>query len=172
MKLTHIIRYIVGILILVNCAVPATREGMTYKNFEPRKKIKESIYIDQSVGGSETNPFLVSKIANEEFTNAIQDSIKESDLFHVVDEKKENVWLLKSEIINQDQPYFSFSTNCKVLVKYSLYKSNTLVKEFQIEETASASLSDSLRPIKRVQLANEKAGRANINKLLQELEKI
>ena len=43
MKLSIIVGYRIGILIVGNCALPATREGMTSKDFESRKKIGESI---------------------------------------------------------------------------------------------------------------------------------
>lgn len=172
MKLHIIVGCLIGFLVIGNCANPATKEGMITKDFESRKKIGESIFIEKTTGGSKTNPFLISKISSEELNIAIQDSIKESKLFtRLVGEETED-WRLKSEIIKQDQPYFSFNTNCKVSVKYSVYKSNRLVREFIIEETGSSSLRDSLRPIKRVQIANENAARANIHKLLEELAKI
>lgn len=161
--------YLIGILFMVNCASPANRDKMTLKDFEANKKNQESIFVEKSTGGSKTYPFWVSKISDEDFSNALKDSIKNSKSFADLSDSSEKGFVLKTEIREQEQPYFSFNTKCRVIVKYSLFKSGSLVKEFTIEESASANLSDSLRPVKRVSIANEIAAKKNISKFLKEL---
>ena len=43
MKLSIIVVYRIGILVVGTCELPVNREGMNSKDFESRKKIGESI---------------------------------------------------------------------------------------------------------------------------------
>ncbi len=172
MKLIMKIIFIVGVLALENCASPASKEGMTLKGFDSIRKLNETIFVAESIGGSETNPFLISKVGNEDLSKALKDSIEGSKIFSGLKNSVDSGWLLKTEIIKQEQPYFSFATDCRLTIKYSLFKSNSLVKEFTIEKTGSASLKDSLRPVKRIQIVNENAAKANISSFLNELTKL
>lgn len=172
MKLIMKIIFIVGVLALGNCAFPASKEGMTLKGFDSDRKINEPIFVAESIGGSETNPFLISKVSNEDLSNALRDSIEGSKIFSGLKNSADSGWILNTEIIKQEQPYFSFTADCIVKIKYSLFKSNSLVKEITIEKMGTASLNDSLRPVKRIQIANENAAKANINSFLNELTKL
>ncbi len=158
------------IQLIWNCAQPARPEEMKIRIPSP-VTIPDSVYIREISGGLDTNPFLVSRISNPDFHKALKDSILESEVFSKLGDSRSN-WEIQAEILEQHQPYVNFDTTCFVRIKYSIRKHGEPVQNFIIEESGSAGLFDSLRPIQRVQIANERAVRANLRTFLQQIENI
>lgn len=157
------------LLVVVNCAFPASREGMTVRDYTAAKPIDDKIFVQESTGGSITLPFWMSKIGNTNFTDALKDSIITSRLFNTLDDSFGQGWKLKIEIINVDQPLIGLDFQVKTKVKYSLLKGDNLVKELIIDAEGTGKMDDAFLGVVRMRLANEAAAKANIRKFLEEV---
>ncbi|TGK09755.1 hypothetical protein EHQ81_12990 [Leptospira selangorensis] len=163
---------IASALVMFNCAFPSTREGMRVTDFKAPKKVGDKIYINESVGGSITLPFWMSKISDEEFTAAVKESVAAAGLFETLEEQFGNNWHLKIEIVDVDRPLFGTTFTVKTKIKYTLSKGTQVISELLVDESGEATMGDALIGVKRMRLANENSARANIKKFLEEVSKV
>ncbi len=156
------------------CAGPAQvgrmvispQEVAQYRGNTP---LKDNVSINNVTGGQETNPLWTSEIGNNEFRQALEQSLRATQLLSR--DGNSGRYILSARILSVDQPLFGFSITVTTTVQYTLVdKAN---KDEVFNETISApytaTVSDSFYAVDRLMLANEGSARANIRKLIQML---
>ena len=164
--------FLIFALYLSGCArmaTPATKEGMVVTNYMAPKQTGENIFVKKSTGGSMTMPYLISTIPNDNFTEAVKESLLNSKAFTALSTNWGDDWGLEIEIRDVDQPMFGSDLTVTTDIKYALYLKGKKVYETNIREPGTATSGDSAWAVERVRIANEYSGRANIKKFIAEL---
>lgn len=172
MKFKYLVLLVFLSTLLVQCAAPATIEGMTVKDYKSQTQIGDKIFIKPVIGGKKTNPLGASRISNENFEEAFKKSILESNVFSKISTIMADDWVLEINLIAVDQPSFGFTFTVKTVIEYKLYYKNELVLKKNINQSGRATMSDTFFGVKRLRLANEISARNNIKMLLQSLNEI
>ncbi len=81
---------------------------------------------------------------------------------------------LNARITRQDQPMFGIDMTCSLTVLYNLIDLKTSKKIFEKEFTSSgtATMSDSFGAPQRVNMANERAAKKNIELAMKAISKL
>lgn len=156
-------------LFVSGCAFPATKEGMVVTNYLAPKQTGERIFVKESTGGSTTLPFWTSQIPNDNFTEAVKESLLRSKAFSALSTNWGDDWGLEIEIRNVDQPMFGFDFTVTTETKYTLSLKDKKVYTTYIRESGTATTGDSFIAIARLRIANEKSAQANVKKFIAEL---
>jgi len=164
---------IAGALTLAACAnpipgSPATSRGMTVSVSQaavPNAKFKQDIAVGQVSGGEPTH--MVSKVDNESFKKALEDSLVNVGYLAPAGTTPE--YTLDANLQSLDQPQVGLSLDVTSKVDYTL-SGDGMIKHLPITATGTAALSDSFSFVKRLRLANEKSIQENITGLLQQLQ--
>jgi hypothetical protein len=156
-------------LYVSGCAFPATKEGMVVTNYTAAKQTGENIFVKDSTGGSITLPFWISQISNDNFTEAVKESLLISKAFSALSTNWGDDWGLEIEIRNVDQPMFGSDFTVITETKYTLYLKGKKVYETYIRGSGTATMSDSFFGVARLRIANEKSAQANVKKFIAEL---
>lgn len=153
------------------CALPAATERMTVTDFTAGKPIGDRIFVKESTGGSVTLPFWKSNIPNDNFTDAVKESLLRSKSFSALSKEWGEDWGLEIEIKEVDQPLFGMSLTVVTDVKYLLYSRGKKVYEAEVRESGTAPWYECLIGFVRLKLANEHAAKANIKAFIEKLAK-
>lgn len=156
---------------IFSCSFPATKEGMTLTNYSSSRAIGEKIYVKEAIGGSRTLPFWISKISNEDFTGALEESLLNSKTFLNVSKKWDEDWALEAEIIRVKTPFIGIDFDVETQVKYTLYNKGKKMFENVVVGAGTGGLGEAFFAAKRLRIANEKSAKSNIKKFIKELEK-
>lgn len=165
------ILYFILALYVSGCAFPATKEGMVVTNYTAPKQTGEKIFVKEATGGSMTLPFWTSQIPNDNFTEAVKDSLLISKAFSTLSTNWGDDWGLEIEIRNVDQPFFGLDLTVTTETKYTLYLKGNKVYETDIRASGTATVGDSVLAIARLRMANEKSAQANVREFIAELSK-
>jgi hypothetical protein len=158
------------IIILGGCASGAKKENMdflsTEKQYSYDDALKNDVGLSSVSGGEDTNPLWTSEISNEDFTGAVRMSLKSQGLL-----SPKGRYTLKVNLIKVDQPLFGLDLTVTTHVKYILTdsKNNTVLVDETVDAPYTATFSDSMIAMTRLQLANEGSGKLNIQGLLEKL---
>ncbi|MCB1176242.1 MAG: hypothetical protein KDK36_01570 [Leptospiraceae bacterium] len=163
-----IILITITLLFTYNCAITAGTKKMIVNDYNSQNRLNEPIHIMESTGGSITIPFWVSKISDENFTIAIEESILNSKLFAEIDEDSD--YKLKVEIIDLDHPWFGGDLTVTLFVNYTLFYKGDIIFKKSITSEGTATISEMLLGVYRLRRANQYAAKKNIQILIQELE--
>jgi hypothetical protein len=158
-------------LYVSGCAFPATREGMVVTTYTAPKQTGEKICVKEATGGSMTLPFWTSQIPNDNFTEAVKESLLTSKVFSALTTNWGEDWGLEIEIRKVEQPIFGLDFTVTMDTKYTLYLKGAKVHETYIRGLGTATISDSFVGVARLRIANEKAAQSNVKKFIQELSK-
>jgi hypothetical protein len=161
--------FLILALYLSGCAFPATKEGMVVTNYIAPKQTGEKIFVKESTGGSITLPFWMSNISNDNFTEAVKESLLISKAFSEQSANWGDDWGLEIEIIDVDQPIIALDMTVTTHIKYSLYLKGKKVHEITIRELGTAKNSDTFIGSVRLRVANELSAKANVKKFITEL---
>lgn len=167
----YIYSLLIALVLLSGCASKATVDGMTTGNLNNQydKNLENQISISSVNGGESTNPIWTSEIDNSEFQEAIIKSLISEKLY-----SQDGRYKLSVQIIKVEQPMFGLDLEVTVHSQYVLTDSNTktIILNKSIVTPYTATIGDSFIAIKRLRLANEGAGKSNIEALLKELSKL
>src|SRR5512139_105194 len=97
---------IIFALYVSGCAFPATKAGMVVTSYTAPKQTGEKIYVKEATGGSMTLPFWTSQIPNDNFTEAVKQSLLTSKAFSALSTNWGEDWGLEIEIRKVEQPIF------------------------------------------------------------------
>ena len=165
---------LISLILIGGCATPARIGKMTATILEstkdnPTKSLLNNIGVDNVSGGEKTNPFWKSKIGNDEFREALEDSLKSAGLLEMA--PGEGKYSLRAQIVGIDQPFLAFSMTVTTHVKYILsdLRSEKEIYSETISAHSTAKVSDSLYGTKRLQIATECSARKNIAALIEKL---
>ena len=118
-------------------------------------------------GGKDTNPLWVSNVSNADFAEALRQTLA-ADTILATDKARFN---LSAQLVSLKQPLMGFDMTVTADVKYTLTDIATGKVVWQKELTTpfTATMSDALMGVKRLQLANEGAIKANIQQMITAL---
>lgn len=138
-------------------------------NYRAPKQTGEKIFVKESTGGSVTLPFWTSQIPNDNFTEAVKDSLLISKAFSALSTNWGDDWGLEIEIRNVEQPIFGTDFTVTTDAKYTLYLKGNKVYETYIRGSGTATMGDNFIGVARLRIANEMSARSNVKKFIEEL---
>ncbi|WP_323751421.1 hypothetical protein [Marinobacter sp.] len=171
----NLLRFLViaaSAIYLSGCASGAKMDNMIYDG--PAKiydaELENNMGISNVTGGTKTNPAWTSEIDNNAFSGAIKESLLQQGLLSGKGRYQLEVILL--EVV---QPLFGLDFTVTTHVKYLLTdreNNGAVVMNETIVAPYTATFGDAFAAIKRLRLANEGSGKANIASLLAALSEL
>ena len=157
-------------LLLPSCAAPAAPSAMVPTDAAIHKTHSGTVAVAVS-GGKQTNPLWTSQVSNEDFKQALEDSLLRYKVFSRV--LKSNGADYRVEVALQElkQPFVGFSLTVKSKVHWRLINAKTggVVWQKTIDGNYTAGVGDAFVAVRRLKLANEGAIRENIKTGIQEV---
>lgn len=131
-------------------------------------KYYDAITITKVTGGKETNPMLASKVDNNAFMLALEDSLKSHGLLDTNGNAK---YILSSEILALEQPMVGFSFTVDSVVNYTVKNAstNSVVFDKTVKQSGKATMGDSALGVERLRMANEFSIQNNIRSFIDQL---
>lgn len=163
------------------CAQPASYAAMVVDAQAvdtargPAPSYREALVVAPVSGGKETSPLWTSQVGNAEFQEALARSLIATKLASaniLINPSAANGrYRLEAVLQNLQQPLMGFDLTVTATVAYKLREIATgaVVYQNTLVTPATATMGDSVIAIERLKLANEKAIRANLTKLVGEL---
>jgi len=159
-------------IILAGCTSAAKPGAMAVKVSDDTiisadSKLSQAVSIAGVDGGKKTNPLWTSEVSNEDFTEALNQSLAA----HAMLAEGEGKYKLTAELQKLKQPLAGLNMSVTSIVKYTLTdtSSGDVVMEELVEEKYTAKLGDSFMGNKRLQLANEGSIKANISTIIKKM---
>ncbi len=157
---------------LYGCASGAQFKNMAYtetSGFEYDNALKNNIGVPHVTGGEKTNPLWTSEISSEAFQEAIKLSLSSKGLL-----SESARYQLKVTLLEVEQPLFGLDIKVTTHVNYVLTDTitNNVIFNDLITAPYTATVGDAFVAIKRLRLANEGAGRSNIEAFLIRLSSL
>lgn len=168
----RILAVLAALLYLTGCASGAKMGNMVYEG--PVKAydttLEGNVNVTNVSGGEETNPAWTSEIDNDAFAGALKQSLRKQGLL-----SGNGRYQLEALLLEVDQPMFGLNFEVTTRVKYILTDreySGAVVLNETIVAPYTATIGDAFAAIKRLRLANEGSGNANIQGLLEKLSEL
>ncbi|MCK7546665.1 hypothetical protein ACFPQA_06855 [Marinobacter koreensis] len=172
MRNARILAVLAAVLYLSGCASGAKMGNMVYEG--PVKAydtaLQSNVNVANVSGGEDTNPAWTSEIDNDAFAGALKQSLRKQGLL-----SGSGRYQLEALLLEVDQPMFGLDFKVTTHVKYILTdrKNNgAVVLNETIVAPYTATVGDAFVAIKRLRLANEGSGKANIQNLLEKLSEL
>jgi len=153
---------------LTGCATNAKSDAMVATPAVAVHKSSADVSVAVS-GGKETTKMGASQVSNDNFAQALRDSITQSGLFSKVADSGR--YKLTAFIGKVDQPVMGFSMTVKMEVSYTLVdtSSGKTVWTENVANEYTAQASAAFAGITRLRLANEGAAKGNIQKAISDI---
>jgi len=151
----------------VACASPAQVGKMTTDNSRAIEASKtrwaKSLGEPKVTGGEETSPLWVSKVSDNDFKQALTQSLRSNGL--LADNPGAAKYRLDVNLLTLSQPLAGIDMTVKAAVQYTLIDaaSGRRVLRETISSSYTAKFGDALVAVERLRLANEGAIRKNIS---------
>ncbi|KEF31298.1 hypothetical protein D777_01647 [Marinobacter nitratireducens] len=172
MRIARTLAVLSALIYLTGCASGAQMGNMVYngpvKTYDTA--VKNSVNVTNVSGGEETNPAWTSEISNEAFSGALKQSLRKQGLL-----SGNGRYKLEALLLEVDQPVFGLDFEVTTHVKYVLTdrdNNGAVVLNETIVAPYTATIGDAFAAIKRLRLANEGSGKANIEGLLEKLSEL
>lgn len=172
--MTKLVYPILLIATLSGCATPARVDQMAAKKIDTSKiaaemPLKNGLAVKSVSGGESTNPMWLSKVSDNDFRQALEQSLKTATL--LASDQGNSLYVLDTRLISLDQPLIGLDLKVTAVVEYSLEERSSGKKVFskQISTPFTATFSDAALAFERLKIANEGAVRENIEKIIDEL---
>lgn len=128
--------------------------------------LSSSVSVEGVTGGKETSPLWTSQISNAQFHGALRDALTSAGLYEPIGD-----YTLEARLISVDQPFAGLDLTVTTTVEYILRRSNGLeVFRDTISTPYTATFSDAVIASTRLRLANEGSARANISRMIDQLQ--
>ncbi len=129
--------------------------------------LNHSVAAPTVTGGKDTNPLWISNVSNADFMEALRQSLAANTMLATENAR----FNLAAELVQLKQPMMGFDMTVTAHVKYTLTNIATgkVVWSQDITTPYTAKMSDAFLGVKRLQLANEGAIKANIEAMVQAL---
>ncbi|MBS8240891.1 hypothetical protein DYI22_10290 [Marinobacter lipolyticus] len=172
MRNVRILAVLAALLYLTGCASGAKMGNMVYEGpiNTYDTALQSNVDVYSVSGGEETNPAWTSEIDNDAFAGALKQSLRKQGLL-----SGEGRYQLEAILLKVEQPLFGLDFEVTTHVKYILTdRENTgaVVLNETIVAPYTATIGDAFAAIKRLRLANEGSGNANIQGLLEKLAEL
>ena len=150
-------------LFLGGCATPTQSTAMVATPVGTVNRHSQSLSITVA-GGSETSAAGASKISDNDFADALRQSITQSGLFAKVSPAGQSDYHLEVQIVRLDQPIMGFSMTVTLEADWKLARQgdHQIVWQKAIISTFTAKTGEAFAGVTRLRLATEGAARANI----------
>lgn len=172
MRSSRILAVLAALIYLSGCASGAKMGNMVYEG--PIKAydtvLENNVNVTNVSGGKETNPAWTSEIDNEAFAGALQRSLQKQGLL-----SGSGRYQLEALLLEVDQPMFGLDFEVTTHVRYILTdrdNNGAVVLNETVVAPYTATIGDAFAAIKRLRLANEGSGKANIQGLLNKLNEL
>lgn len=128
-----------------------------------------SVTVGLMSGGSTTSPLWKSNVSNEDFAEALRQSLAARTMLATASGR----FVLNAELLELKQPIADFDMEVISTVKYRLTNADGAKTVFETTIIApyTADFSSTFLGVKRLQLANEGSMRENIKKMVEQLIK-
>lgn len=169
--LVHI--FLVVVLFCAGCASGAKPEAMITQVNMPIHRSSSDVLV-VALGGRETSAMGKSQIADEDFAQALRQSIEQSGLFSQARRDGQAKYQLQAFIVQMNQPMFGASMTVSMEVNYNLAKTNPkeVVWQKAVTSTYTAPFSEAFVGATRLRMANEGAARKNIEQAINEMSQL
>ena len=167
--------FLIVVALISGCASPARIDSMVATDVDVPKShpvpaaLHNNIRVSSVLGGEETNPLWTSEIGNGEFRQALESSLENAGLLHVL--RTGGRYELHATLTEVSQPMFGLDLTVKTRVHYRLVDvdSRKPLLDEEISESYTAKFSDHLMAFERLRLANEGSARKNISTLISKI---
>lgn len=156
---------------LNGCMFNADPSNMAYHNNNLQKPANLSfinnITVSTVTGGEDTTIF-APKISNEGFKEALEQSLQNAHLYPTSNYEK---YQLSAILVKLDQPFVGIDLTVTCTAHYHIIDIPTkrTIYDKEITTSYTATPGDSLMAVARMEIANEGAMKANIQKLIEDL---
>ncbi len=158
-------------VVITGCATPASQNAMSIGVADVPQRIsselKGQVNVRSVTGGKETNPIWISRVDNQGFKSALEQSLV------AVGYKAQNGSTAKYQIdvtLNElEQPAFGLTFDVKSTVTYAVNGGSEGQKIFPITALGTAAMSDAFVGMERMRIANERSIKENIKQFLQKI---
>jgi hypothetical protein len=165
---------VIGVVLLLGgCASGASTQGMTVTPADVPvhtipTELQDTMAIGLVTGGESTNPMWTSEVGNEEFKEALRNSLRVERIYNGNDDSR---YVLDAHLIDVNQPLIGFDTEVTSTVRYVVTErssSETVFEEMVVAEY-TATMGESWYGVERLKLANEGSIRSNIAEFIKRL---
>lgn len=165
--------FLLSALFVEGCASGAKPEAMFVRINVPVHQSQSDVSV-AVIGGKETSKMWVSQISDQDFAQALQDSIMHAGLFKKVTTSSPTAYKLDAFIVRMNQPIFGASMTVSMEVNYSLTRTNPkeVVWQKAVTSTYTAPVSEAFIGATRLRKANEGAARKNIEQAINEMSQL
>jgi hypothetical protein len=160
-----------ALALLGACAKPVSPSAMvpdvTGISAGPASAYRGAITAGEVSGGRKTSPLWTSQVDNPEFREALVRTLMESGLGRADNGR----FRLDAVLQKLEQPFAGFAMTVNATIAYKLTEVATgvVVYDKAITTPATATLDDAIDGQARLKIANERAIRANLRQLIEEL---
>ncbi len=160
-----------ALALLGACAKPASPSAMVPDivgiGAGPASAYRGAITAGEVSGGSKTSPLWTSQVDNPEFREALVRALMESGLGRADNGR----FRLDAVLQKLEQPFAGFAMTVNATIAYRLTEVATgaVVYDKAITTPATATMDDAIDGQARLRIANERAIRANLRQLIEEL---
>ena len=172
MRNARILAVLAALFYLTGCASGAKMGNMVYdgqvKPYDAA--LQNNVDVTNVSGGEETNPAWTSEIDNNAFAGALKQTLQKQGLL-----AGSGRYQLEALLLEVDQPVFGLDFEVTTQVKYILTdreNNGAVVLNETIIAPYTATIGDAFAAIKRLRLANEGSGKANIQGLVEKLSEL
>lgn len=153
------------VLVVAGCAQPSNPVKMTVSRGAVAAAPSDRFEVAEVVGGEETSPIWMSMVSNGAFRAALVDSLRFNDMYDAASPLR-----IRATLMDLKQPFAGFDMTVTASARYIVQgPDGALLFDETVVTPYTADFSSSLVGVKRLQLANEGAVRANIDALLKRL---
>lgn len=150
---------------LAACAQASRPEAMAAAPPAAQPMAGEAYRVGKVIGGEETNPILMSQVSDGAFQRALERSLERAAIWDA-----KNGMRIDATLIALDQPLIGFDMTVKATARYQVHDAAGAELWDEVFTTPyTADFSDAFIGVKRLQLANEGAIKANIAAFLEAL---
>lgn len=130
------------------------------------EEIQQNIGVENVIGGQETNPLWSSEISNDDFKEALKQSLNAQGLL-----AEDAQYEMEVQLVNVDQPIFGMNFTVTTEIRYILRnkQDQSIVMDEKISAPFTAGVGDAFVGVERLRLANEGSAKHNIEILLEKL---
>lgn len=161
---------VLAAVFLTGCATSASQNAMTMGVADIPAKIKSDLKGNISIrsvsGGQETNPLWVSKVDNQGFKAALEQSM--IAVGYLAPKGSSAKYQVDAALQNLEQPLFGLTFDVKSAVTYTISSENSQ-KTYPVSAVGTASPSDSLVGMERMRIANERSIKENIKSFISKI---
>lgn len=127
--------------------------------------LRENVSVGEVTGGKETSPLWKSNVSNEDFAEALRQSLSA----HAMLSMGEGTYRLDAKLIQLKQPMVAINSTVTSIVNYTLtdLASGETIFDETVEEAYTAKFGDALLGVERLRLANEGSIKQNISTLIR-----